>query len=120
MTLYQLKCVACQGDTPRMTAREINERLPEVPDLQVIEEDNIPRLQRVFKFKDFSQALEFTNRVGEVAEKEEHHPLIMTEWGRVTLRWWTHKIHGLHLNDFIMAARSDQLYEAQKRVVNRE
>jgi 4a-hydroxytetrahydrobiopterin dehydratase len=55
--------------------------------------------------------LEFTNKIGSIAEVENHHPLIITEWGKVTLDWWTHKIGGLHKNDFIMAARSDELYQ---------
>jgi 4a-hydroxytetrahydrobiopterin dehydratase len=83
---------------------------PQVPQWQVVERDGIKRLQRVFTFKDFAQALEFTNRVGRIAEEEGHHPAILTEWGRVTVAWWTHKIRGLHQNDFIMAAKTDRLY----------
>ena len=66
-------------------------------------------LERSFKFKNFSQALEFANKVGAAAEEEDHHPLIVTEWGRVTLQWWTHTIGGLHKNDFIMAAKTDEI-----------
>ena len=69
-------------------------------------------LERVFKWKNFVQALAFTNRVGELAEEEGHHPALLTEWGKVTVTWWTHKIKGLHRNDFIMAARTDQLYSS--------
>jgi 4a-hydroxytetrahydrobiopterin dehydratase len=76
---------------------------------QVREVDGMKRLEKVFKFKNFAQALEFTNKVAAIAEEENHHPLIVTEWGRVTLQWWTHKIGGLHKNDFIMAAKSDEL-----------
>ena len=61
--------------------------------------------------EDFAEALEFTNDVGAIAEEEGHHPAILTEWGRVTVTWWTHKIRGLHRNDFIMAAKTDQIYE---------
>jgi 4a-hydroxytetrahydrobiopterin dehydratase len=67
------------------------------------------RLEKAFKFKNFLHALEFTNKIGTIAEEENHHPLIITEWGRVTLQWWTHKIGGLHKNDFIMAAKTDEL-----------
>ncbi len=63
-----------------------------------------------FKFKNFVQSLEFTNQVGALAEAEGHHPALLTEWGRVTVTWWTHKIKGLHRNDFIMAAKTDQLF----------
>jgi 4a-hydroxytetrahydrobiopterin dehydratase len=86
---------------------------PEVPDWTVVEKDGIPRLERQFKLKNFAQALEFTNRVGEIAEAEDHHPALLTEWGQVTVTWWTHKIKGLHRNDFIMAAKTDELYRQQ-------
>jgi 4a-hydroxytetrahydrobiopterin dehydratase len=83
---------------------------PEVPEWQLVERDEIPRLERVFKLKNFAQALELTNRVGALAEEEGHHPAILTEWGRVTVTWWTHKIRGLHRNDFIMAAKTDDAF----------
>ena len=83
---------------------------PQVPDWKVTEEEGIKRLERVFKFRDFRQALSFTNSVGESAEADGHHPAILTEWGKVTVSWWTHKIRGLHRNDFVMAAKTDRLY----------
>ena len=63
----------------------------------------------MFQFDDFAQALDFTNRVGAIAEDQGHHPALLTEWGRVTVAWWTHKIRGLHRNDFVMAARTDEV-----------
>jgi len=83
--------------------------LPLVPGWTLIEREGIPRLERVIRFKKFAQALAFTQRVGELAEAEAHHPTILTEWGRVTVTWWTHKIRGLHRNDVIMAAKTDDL-----------
>jgi 4a-hydroxytetrahydrobiopterin dehydratase len=108
--LHEMKCVACRGGEPTLTDAEIAELQPQVPDWQVKEVNGEKRIERVFKFKNFAQALEFTNKIGAIAEEENHHPLIITEWGRVTLVWWTHIIKGLHKNDFIMAARSDELY----------
>jgi 4a-hydroxytetrahydrobiopterin dehydratase len=108
-TLASEKCVACRRDAPRVTDDEIAELQPEVPEWELIEVDGIPRLRRVFTFDDFAQALDFTRRVGEIAEKEGHHPAIVTEWGRTTVTWWTHKIKGLHRNDFVMAAKTDAL-----------
>lgn len=108
--LLHMKCVACRADAPRVTEAEIAEFQPQVPDWQMLERNGIPRLERLYRFKNFVEALAFTNRVGELAEAEDHHPAILTEWGRVTVTWWTHKIKGLHRNDFIMAARTDQLY----------
>ena len=105
------KCVACRAGEPTLTDAEIAELQPQLPDWQLKEVEGMKRLERVFKFKNFAQALDFTNKIGVIAEEENHHPLIITEWGKVTLDWWTHKIGGLHRNDFIMAARSDALYQ---------
>lgn len=109
--LHQMKCVACRAGEPTLTSGEIYQLQPQVPEWQVKEVDGMQRLERVFKFKNFAQALEFTNKVGAIAEEEDHHPLIITEWGKVTVQWWTHIIKGLHKNDFIMAAKTDDLFE---------
>ncbi len=107
--LKHLKCVPCRGGEPPLADEEIQAYKPQVPEWEVIEVDGVKRLQRQFKFKDFAQALAFTNQVGALAEAEDHHPAIITEWGRVTVTWWTHKIKGLHRNDFIMAAKTDEI-----------
>ena len=112
--LHQMKCVACRAGEPTLTDAEIEGLRPQVAEWQVKEVGGMKRLERVFKFKDFAQALEFTNKIGAIAEEENHHPLIVTEWGRVTLQWWTHKIGGLHRNDFIMTAKTDELFESVK------
>ena len=109
MNLAAEKCVACRGDEPVLTEAEIEDLKLHVPQWQVHEVDGMNRLERTFKFKNFAQALEFTNKIGVIAEEEDHHPRIITEWGQVTVQWWTHKIGGLHKNDFIMAAKTDQL-----------
>lgn len=111
--LVQQKCVACDRDAPTVTEAEIAELQPQLPEWQIVERDNVKRLERVFKFPNFEQALTFTNRVGAIAEAEGHHPAILTEWGRVTVTWWTHQIRGLHRNDFIAAAKTDQMYESE-------
>ena len=108
--LSQKRCVPCRGDEPPFTQAQIKEYRTQVPDWQVEETKGVPRLQRTFKFKDFAGALTFTQKVGELAEEESHHPVIRTEWGKVTVSWWTHKIKGLHQNDFIMAVKTDKLY----------
>ena len=107
--LVEERCVACRRDSPRVSEEEIADLKPQIPEWNLVEHDGIPRLERIYRFKDFTEALAFTNRVGELAESEGHHPAILTEWGRVTVSWWTHKIKGLHRNDFIMAAKTDQL-----------
>jgi 4a-hydroxytetrahydrobiopterin dehydratase len=110
-TLSAERCVACRRDSPRATAAEITELKQEVPDWQLLERDGIPS---------FAEALAFTNRVGALAEEEGHHPALLTEWGRVTVTWWTHKIRGLHRNDFIMAAKTDALVAERGHVTRAE
>ena len=102
-------CVACRSDAPRVTDAEMRGLKPEIPQWSVVERDGVARLERVFPFANFAEALAFTNRVGALAEAAGHHPAITTEWGRVTVGWWTHAIAGLHRNDFIMAARTDEM-----------
>ena len=109
-SLAQSTCVACRRDAPQVTDAEIAELSPEIPEWELIEVDGVKRLRRVFPFDDFAQALAFTDRVGAVAEEQGHHPALLTEWGRTTVTWWTHKIKGLHRNDFVMAAKTDRLY----------
>lgn len=109
--LVEMNCVPTRKDDPPLSAAQVQERQPQVPEWRIIERDGIERLQRTYKFKNFVEALAFTNRVGEIAEEENHHPALLTEWGKVTVTWWTHVIGGLHNNDFVMAAKSDQLYE---------
>jgi 4a-hydroxytetrahydrobiopterin dehydratase len=107
--LTQQKCVACSKDAPKVTDDEVAELHPQIPDWDIVEVDGEKRLERVFRFDNFREALDFTREVGEIAEDEGHHPALLTEWGRTTVSWWTHKIKGLHRNDFIMAAKTDQL-----------
>ncbi|HEY3017799.1 MAG TPA: 4a-hydroxytetrahydrobiopterin dehydratase [Gaiellaceae bacterium] len=113
--LARMRCVACRRDAPTVTPVEIAELHPQIPDWEIVEKDAIKQLRRTFSFDDFATALSFTNAVGELAEEEGHHPELLTEWGRTTVTWWTHKIKGLHRNDFIMAAKADAVYEQLSR-----
>lgn len=109
-SLVNMSCEAVRrGDEP-LSDSGVAELQPQVAGWDIIEVEGIQRLQRVFEFKDFQQALAFTNQVGEIAEAEDHHPALLTEWGRVTVTWWTHVVRGLHKNDFIMAAKTDAIY----------
>jgi 4a-hydroxytetrahydrobiopterin dehydratase len=112
--LTQLKCIACRKGEPTVTQEEIAEFRPQVPDWEILEVDGVKRLEKVFKFDNFVHALAFTNKIGQLAEEEGHHPALLTEWGKVTVSWWTHKIKGLHRNDFIMAAKTDQVIASVK------
>ena len=107
--LHEQQCEACRADAPRLNDGEIQELLPEIPKWEVVRHDNIPVLTRQYSFKNFADALAFTQSVGELAEEYQHHPALTTEWGKVKVEWWTHKIEGLHRNDFVMAAKTDKL-----------
>ncbi|GAP14452.1 pterin-4-alpha-carbinolamine dehydratase [Longilinea arvoryzae] len=110
--LSEEKCVPCQGGVPPLSLAAIQTYLPEVPEWQVMEENGDQKIRRAFAFRKYTLALAFAQQVGMLAEAEGHHPTLLIEWGRVTITWWTHKINGLHRNDFIMAARTDGLYRA--------
>jgi 4a-hydroxytetrahydrobiopterin dehydratase len=107
--LSEMKCTVCRGGEPALSETEIGGLRPLVPGWHLVKREGIKRLERVFGFRNFAEALAFTGRVGGLAEEEGHHPALLTEWGKVTVTWWTHKIGGLHRNDFIMAAKTDEL-----------
>ncbi len=102
-------CVSCRGGEPALSEAEIQDLLSQVSGWTVEQHDGLQHLVHTFKFKNFAEALSFTNKVGAIAEEEDHHPMLITEWGKVTVHWWTHVVKGLHKNDFIMAAKTDQL-----------
>src|SRR5690606_27778668 len=107
--LTEQHCEACRADAPRVTEAEREQLLPQIPEWTLTRIEGVEQLLRRFHFPDFVRAMGFANRVGELAAAQGHHPAILVEWGRVAVRWWTDKIHGLHRNDFVMAARTDQL-----------
>jgi 4a-hydroxytetrahydrobiopterin dehydratase len=102
-------CVACRGGVPVLTDAEIASLRPYVPEWEVREVEGVRRLVRAFRFPDFRKALDFAVAVGEMAEREQHHPDLHVAWGKVTVETWTHKIKGLHRNDFILAAKTDAI-----------
>src|SRR5690606_29851592 len=99
-TLADGECEACRADASRLSTDEIQTLQREIPLWQVKTREAVPILTRVYTFKNFAAALAFTNKIGELAESANHHPALLTEWGKVTVEWWTHKIKGLHKNDF--------------------
>ncbi|HOA23132.1 MAG TPA: 4a-hydroxytetrahydrobiopterin dehydratase [Aggregatilineales bacterium] len=110
-SLKDMKIVPVADGEQPATLAEVLEYHKQVPGWRLTSRGGILRVERTYEFKDFREALAFTNKVGELAEKVGHHPSIVTEWGRVEVEWWTHAVGGLHINDFIMAARTDELYE---------
>jgi 4a-hydroxytetrahydrobiopterin dehydratase len=102
-------CEACRVGAPLATQAETVEYLQQLPEWEIVEVEGIKRLTRTYEFNNFMEAITFSNRIAVVAEEENHHPAIVIEWGKVTVNWWSHLIKGLHLNDFIMAAKTDEL-----------
>jgi 4a-hydroxytetrahydrobiopterin dehydratase len=109
-TLADEHCTPVTRQSQRATEHERSALLERLPEWRVIEVDGIERLEREFSLPDFERAMAFTNRVGALAESENHHPALVTEWGRVKVSWWTHTVRGLHRNDFVMAAQTDRAY----------
>ncbi|MBI3331823.1 4a-hydroxytetrahydrobiopterin dehydratase [Candidatus Peregrinibacteria bacterium] len=106
-SLLDKKCVPCEGGVPPLIPAEVKKFLSETPEWEVIEEND--KISRMFKFKNFVEAMKFVNKVADLAEAENHHPDFDVSYSKVTLTLWTHAIGGLSENDFILAAKIDQL-----------
>ena len=109
--LSQNICEACRADADALQETEIQELLPQIPSWTVCEEESIKKLICSFAFLTYEDSVKFTNEVAKLADKEDHHPEIFLEWGKVTVTWWSHKIKGLHINDFICASKTDVLFK---------
>lgn len=111
MGLTAKTCTPCRGGVPPLSRAEAERLLAETPGWTI--EGDPPRITRTFEFPDFAAALAFVERVGALAEEEDHHPEITFGWGYARVTFWTHKIKGLHENDFIMAAKVNALADAR-------
>lgn len=109
--LSDFTCEACRAGAPTVTESESARLKPHIPDWEQVEVKDVPRLRRSYEFDGWLPAVEFVNQVAQAAETNDHHPLIKLEWGKVTVNWWTHKIKGLHKNDYIMAAKTDAIWQ---------
>ncbi len=105
--LASMQCLPCRGGIPPLTHEEIRPYLADLGNDWRVVDDH--QLEKEFRFRNFREALDFTNRVGELAEEVGHHPDIELSWGRVKLTVWTHKIDGLHEADFVLAAKADRV-----------
>jgi len=107
-------CLPCTKKTPKLTKIEISRLLSEVPEYQLEDINGIEIICKQYTFKNFDMALAFANKIGQIAQEQNHHPQIILEWGKVNLSWWTHSIGGLDTNDFVMAYKSEILYTSSK------
>jgi 4a-hydroxytetrahydrobiopterin dehydratase len=106
-TLADKECIPCKGDAPALTGSELAKFGRELGGgWQIVREHH---LEKEYKFKNFREALDFTNKVGQLAEEQGHHPDIYLAWGKVKVTIWTHKIDGLTESDFVLAAKADRL-----------
>lgn len=113
--LIENHCEACRLGAPVVTDEEASEYMFSIPSWRREFHDGVEKLIREFHFVEFKDAFALTYKLVNLAEREGHHPAILTEWGKVTVYWWTHKINGLHKNDFIMAAKTDLLAKTTSR-----
>ena len=109
--LLNQSCSACEIGAPLVPDDKQTELLKEL-DGWIIDHSDISKLIKEFKLNNYEQSIAFTNLIADLAESQDHHPKITLEWGRVSIEWWSHKIRGLHMNDFICAAKSDQIFNA--------
>ena len=107
MELKNAACEACGAGAIPVSEQQVEEWMSQLPAWDIVIDQGVKKLRREFLFPDFVAALAFTNRVGDLAEQFDHHPALLTEWGKVTVSWWTHSLGGLHRNDFILAAKTD-------------
>ncbi len=108
--LIQQQCEPLDASATALTGAEIEDLQPNISSWQVVEVEAVPRLRRVFTFDDFAEAVQFVDEIAEVSTEQGHHPRLVLHAERVTVDWWTHDLDGLHQNDFIMAARVDDIY----------
>ena len=101
-------CEACRIDAPIVSDNEASKLIKEIEGWDLIN-DGIKKLKKEFSFLNYSDSVDFSNKVADMADKEDHHPQIILEWGKVTVIWWSHKIKGLHKNDFICAAKTNKI-----------
>ena len=110
--LHLQECNFAKSGLIKLTHKEAEKLSKQIPAWILLEEQSVMKLKRDYNFNDFVGALAFTNQLGKLAEDQNHHPQMLIEWGRVTLTWWSHNLKGLHRNDYIMAAKTDLLFQS--------
>ena len=114
-SLLEKKCTACELGAPIVPDEDQITLLKDL-DGWLIDKSEIPKLIKIFKFTNYANTINFVDSIAGLAESEDHHPKITLEWGTVCIEWWSHKIEGLHMNDFICAAKSDKIYIGMNKI----
>ena len=109
--LSKSNCEACRADAPKLTEGEIKDLLLQLSSWNINDDEGFKRLVSSYAFLSYEDSVAFANNVAQLAEQEDHHPEIVLEWGKVTVSWWSHKIKGLHMNDFICASKTDLIFK---------
>jgi len=108
--LAEKQCEACRTGAPKLSDEELRQCLKELPEWELVEDEGVKKLTRRYRTKNFREAMALADALAELAEAQGHHPVMRVEYGALTLWWWTHKIGGLHRNDAVMAAKSDEVH----------
>ena len=111
MSLKESKCEACTIDAPLVTENQKKEFMIEIDGWQIDNKTGIEQLFKTFNLRNYRDSLSFLIAVAEMAEENDHHPKLVLEWGKVEVRWWSHKIQGLHKNDFICCLKTDEIFK---------
>ena len=111
MMLSQQEISATPIGAPKLRDDEKVLLMPQLPEWKIISVDNVEQLYRAYSLKDFNTAIQFSNKVAAISERSDHHPKLTVQWGQLTVYWWSHSIAGLHLNDLVMAAKTDEIYK---------
>ena len=112
MELHRNSCDKINAKSAPISASKARDLLSSIPLWTLGTREGKQKLVREFQFEGFKSAFEFTSKIAVLADEEDHHPLIVIEWGKVSISWWTHKVDALHFNDFIMAAKTDIIAKA--------
>jgi len=112
MELEKMSCHDCTIESPVISEGEAERLLQFVPLWTLNSQELGHMLTREFIFKTFADAFQFASKIAELADQQDHHPKLTIEWGKVSIFWWTHSINGLHMNDFVMAAKTDALAQS--------
>tara|TARA_Y100000385_G_scaffold238457_1_gene253435 strand:+ start:147 stop:488 length:342 start_codon:yes stop_codon:yes gene_type:complete len=112
MKLSDYSCKATDPDAAAVSSDELAQLSAQIPNWSIQNRDGLSKLQRVYKCADFLSALSYAEKIGAIAENNDHHPALIIEWGKLTVSWWSHSINGLHHNDFVMAAKTDEIFKA--------